>query len=88
MITCPKLNKARTPASNSVEEVEAIRKLSNKFINFPGSPYGSIWMSATDVVEEGVWRDHYTGQEVSQEVLETEVGGLKENTEQNCGIVS
>ena len=88
MITCPKLNKARTPASNSVEEVEAIRKLSNKFINFPGSPYGSIWISATDVVEEGVWRDHYTGQEVSQEVLETEVGGLKENTEQNCGIVS
>ena len=87
MITCPKLNKARTPASNSVEEVEAIRKLSNKFINFPGSPYGSIWMSATDVVEEGVWRDHYTGQEVSQEVLETEVGGLKENTEQNCGVV-
>ena len=88
MITCPKLNKARTPASNSVEEVEAIRKLSNKFINFPGSPYGSIWISATDVVEEGVWRDHYTGQEVSQEVLETEIGGLKENTEQNCGIVS
>ena len=88
MFTCPKLNKARAPPSNSLEEVEEIRKLTYKFTNFPGSSYGSIWMSATDVVEEGVWRDHYTGQEVSQEVLETELGGLKENTEQNCGIVS
>ena len=87
MITCPKLNKARAPSSNSVNEVEEIRKLSNKFTNFPGSPYGSIWMSATDVVEEGVWRDHYTGQKTSQNVLETAVGGPKENTEQNCGIV-
>ena len=56
-------------------------------MNFPGSPYGAIWMSLTDAVEEGVWRDHYTGQEVSQNVLEAEVGGL-ENTNQNCGIVS
>ena len=88
MFTCPKLNKARAPPSHSVEELEEIHKLSIKFINFPGSPYGSIWMSATDVVEEGVWRDHYTGQEVSQEVLETEIGGLKDSTEQNCGLVS
>ena len=88
MFTCPKLNKARAPPSNSVEEVEEVHKLANMFTNFPGSPYGAIWMSATDVVEEGIWRDHYTGQEVSQVVLETEVGGLKENTEQNCGLVS
>ena len=88
MITCPKLNKARAPPSHSVEELEEIHKLSNKFVNFPGSSYGSIWMSGTDVVEEGVWRDQYTGQEVSQEVLETEVRGLRENTDQNCGIAS
>ena len=88
MFTCPKLNKARAPPSNSVEEVEEVHKLANMFTNFPGSPYGSIWMSVTDVVEEGVWRDHYTGQKISQNVLETAVGGLKENTEQNCGLVS
>ena len=88
MFTCPKLNKARVPPSNSVEELEDFRKLAIKFTNFPGSPYGGIWLSMTDVVEEGVWRDQYTGQEVSQEVLETEVGGLRENTDQNCGLAS
>ena len=88
MFTCPKLNQARAPPSNTVQELEEILKLSNKFVNFPGSKYGSIWMSVTDAVEEGVWRDHYTGQEASQALLETAVGGLKENTDQNCGIVS
>ena len=88
MFTCPKLNKALTPPSNSMEELEHFRQLAKKFMNFPGSSYGSIWMSLTDAVEEGVWRDHYTGQETSQNVLETEVGGLKESSDHNCGIVS
>ena len=88
MVTCPKLNNARAPPSNTLQDLEGFLQLSNKFVNFPGSPYASIWMSLTDAEEEGVWIDHYTGLEVSQEVLETEVGGLKENTEQNCGIVS
>ena len=57
-------------------------------MNFPGSPYGAIWMSLTDAVEEGVWRDHYTGQEASQNLLDTEVGGLKENTDNNCGLLA
>ena len=87
MFTCPKLNKALTPPSNSLEELEDFRQLTNRFINIPGSPYGSIWMSMTDAVEEGVWRDHYTGQEVRQNVLDSESGGLKENPDQNCGIV-
>ena len=43
--------------------------MSNKFTNFPGSPYGPKWMSLTDAVEEGVWRDYYTGQEAAKEVL-------------------
>ena len=88
MFTCPKLNKALTPPSNSLKELEDFRELSNKFTNFPGSPYGSIWMSVTDAVEEGIWRDHYTGEKASQNVLETVVGGLKENTDRNCGLVS
>ena len=88
MFTCPKLNKALTPPSNSMEELEHFRQLANKFTNFPGSPYGSIWMSVTDAVEEGIWRDHYTGEKASQNVLETVVGGLKENTDRNCGLVS
>ena len=87
-MTCLKLNKARAPPSNSLQELEEISQMSNKFTNFPGSPYGPIWMSLTDAVEEGVWRDHYTGQETSQNVLETEVGGLKESSDHNCGIVS
>ena len=86
MVTCPKLNKARAPPSNTLQELEKTLQLGNKFLNFPGSPYGAIWMSVTDAVEEGVWRDHYTGQKASQNVLETEVGGLTENTDQNCGI--
>ena len=88
MITCPKLNKAQAPASNSVVELEEFHKLANKFLDFPGSPYGAIWMSVTDAVEEGIWRDHYTGEKASQNVLETVVGGLKENTDRNCGLVS
>ena len=88
MFTCPKLNQARAPPSNTVQELEEIHKLSNKFVNFPGSQYGSIWMSVTDAEEEGVWRDHYTGVEASQDVLEKEVGGLKENTAHNCGVLS
>ena len=88
MFTCPKLNKALTPPSNSLEELEDFRQLTNRFINIPGSPYGSIWMSMTDALEEGVWRDHYTGLEASKDVLETEVGGLKESSDYNCGIVS
>ena len=88
MVTCLKLNKARAPPSNSLQELEEISQMSNKFTNFPGSPYGPIWMSLTDAVEDGVWRDYYTGQEAAKEVLETAVGGLKENTAQNCGFVS
>ena len=88
MFTCPKLNKALTPPSNSMEEVEDFNQLANQFMNFPGSPYGCLWMSLTDAVEEGVWRDHYTGQEADRVVLETEVGGLKESSKHNCGIVS
>ena len=88
MVTCPKLNQAVAPPSSTVEELEEFRQLSNKFLNFTGSPYGSIWMSVTDAEKEGVWRDHYTGQQPSQHLLETEVGGLKENTNQNCGLVS
>ena len=87
MVTCPKLNNARAPPSNTLQDLEDFLQLSNKFVNFPGSPYASIWMSLTDAVEEGVWRDHYTGQEADRDVLETEVGGLKES-DQNCGIVS
>ena len=88
MFTCPKLNKALTPPSNSLEELEDFRQLSDKLMNFPGSPYGSIWLSLTDAVEEGVWRDHYTGQEAGQNVLKAEIGGLKESSDYNCGIVS
>ena len=88
MVTCPKLNQALAPPSNTLQELEEIHKLENMFVNFPGSQYGSIWMSVTDAVEEGVWRDHYTGEEASQDLLETEVGGLKQSTVQNCGIVS
>ena len=87
MVTCPKLNNARAPPSNTLQDLEDFLQLSNKFVNFPGSPYASIWMSLTDAEEEGVWRDHYTGQEASRDVLETEVGGLSENTDLNCGIV-
>ena len=88
MVTCPKLNNARAPPSNTLQDLEDFLQLSNKFVNFPGSPYASIWMSLTDAEEEGVWRDHYTGLEASRDVLETEVGGLSENTDLNCGIVS
>ena len=87
MDTCPKLNKALTPPSITLEDLNKIHKLSNKFTNFTGSRYGAMWMSLTDALEEGVWRDHYTGLEASKNVLETEVGGLKENTDYNCGIV-
>ena len=87
MVTCPKLNNARAPPSNTLQDLEDFLQLSNKFVNFPGSPYASIWMSLTDAEEEGVWRDHYTGLEASRDVLETEVGGLTENTDLNCGIV-
>ena len=88
MFTCPKLNQALAPSSSNLGDLEEIHQLSNKFVNFPGSPYGAIWMSVTDAEQEGVWRDHYTGQEASQALLEREKGGLKENTDQNCGIVS
>ena len=88
MVTCLKLNKARAPPSNSLQELEEISQMSNKFTNFPGSPYGPIWMSLTDAVEEGVWRDYYTGQEAGQNVLKAEIGGLKESSDYNCGIVS
>ena len=84
MFTCLKLNKAQTPPANSVEELEDFRQLANRFL----FQAGTIWMSMTDAVEEGVWRDFYTGQKINQNVLDTEVGGLKENTEQNCGLVS
>ena len=87
MVTCPKLNNARAPPSNTLQDLEDFLQLSNKFVNFPGSPYAPIWMSLTDAEEEGVWRDHYTGLEASRDVLETEVGGLSENTDLNCGIV-
>ena len=88
MATCPKLNKARAPPSSTLHDLEELHKLSDRFENFPGSNYGGIWMSVTDAVEEGVWRDHYTGQEVSQNMLETVIGGLEEDSVHNCGLVS
>ena len=88
MVTCPKLNQARAPPSNTLEELEELHKLSDKFTNFPGSLYGSMWMSVSDTEEEGVWKDYYTGEEAEQDVLKIQDGGLKENTLQNCGIVA
>ena len=88
MLTCPKLNQARAPPNNILVESEESRQLSDKFTNFPGSPYGAIWMSLSDTDVEGVWRDHYSGQKASQDVLQAESGGLKENTDQNCGWIS
>ena len=88
MVTCPKLNNARAPSSNTLEELEEVQNLSRRFGDYPGSPADGVWMSMTDSVEEGVWRDYYTRQEVSQSVLTTEIGGLKENSLHNCGIVS
>ena len=82
MFTCLKLNNAQTPPANSVEELEDFRQLAKR------QKTGIFWMSMTDAVEEGVWRDHFTGQKINQNVLDTEIGGLKENTEQNCGLVS
>ena len=88
MVTCTKLNQARAPPSNTLEELEEFHKLSNKFTIYPGRSF--IWMSVTDAEEEGVWRDHYTGLEASQEVLDREnaIGGLKDDPDQNCGLVS
>ena len=89
MFTCFKLNKAQTPPANSVEELEDFRQLAIKKKGWLAALSSSgFWMSMTDAVEEGVWRDHYTGQKINQNVLDTEIGGLKENNEQNCGLVS
>ena len=87
MMTCPKLAQARAPNSNTLEDLEEIFQLQDRFTDFPGSNYGAIWLSVTDAEEEGVWRDYYTGLEVSQDLLEKVLGGLKENTDQNCGFV-
>ena len=87
MDTCAQLNMARAPPSNTLEVLEEFRQHSNKFTNFPGSTYGAIWMAMTDTEEEGVWRDHYTGRVASRDVLQTEIGGLREDTAQNCGII-
>ena len=88
MQTCSKLNKARAPASTNLQELAELRQQQIKFCKFPGSPYGAIWLAITDAEDEGQWRDYYTGQEVSQELLEVAVGGLDGGRSQNCGIVS
>ena len=63
-------------------------KMHVKFCKIPGMFYGALWLAITDGEEEGEWRDYYTGQEVSQEVIEAAVGGLDGGKTQNCGIVS
>ena len=87
MLTCPKLNKARAPSSSNLQELEELRQLQTRFCIFPGSPYGALWMTITDAEEEGEWRDYYSGQEVSQEVLGAAQGGLDGGSSQNCGFV-
>ena len=87
MMTCPKLAQARAPNSSTLEDLEEIFHLSDRFTDFPGSTHGAIWLSVTDAEEEGVWRDHFTGLEASQDLLEKALGGLKENTDRNCGFV-
>ena len=84
MNTCDKLNQARPPPSTTEQQLQEMRRLAIKFMQFPGTPYGSIWMSMTDGEEEGVWRDHYTGQEASKEVREVEIGGLSDKLSGNA----
>ena len=62
MLTCPKLDRARVPASNTMEELQEVLRLNEKFLNIPGINYGFIWLAITDKEEEGVWRDYYTRQ--------------------------
>ena len=92
MQTCSKLNKARAPASSNLQELEEARQLHVKFCKIPGIMYGSLWVAITDAEQEGEWRDYYSGQEVSQEVLEEAAGGMESletgGRNQNCGIVS
>ena len=66
MLTCPKLDRARVPSSNTMEELQEVLRLNEKFLNIPGINYGFIWLAITDKEEEGVWRDYYTRQALSQ----------------------
>ena len=45
-------------------------------------------INRSDAEEEGQWRDYYSGQQVSQEVIGEAGGGLEGGRTQNCGIVS
>ena len=88
MHTCSKLNRAEAPPSSNLKELEEARQLHVKFCKIPNITYGAVWLAITDAEEEGEWRDYYSGQQVSQEVLEEAGGGLEGGRTQNCGIVS
>ena len=88
MHTCSKLNRARAPPSSNLKELEEARQLHVKFCKIPNITYGAVWLAITDAEEEGEWRDYYSGQQVSQEVLGEAGGGLEGGSTHNCGIVS
>jgi hypothetical protein len=58
---CEKLGKGRSPPVRTLEELETlqteVQAITPNIIVFPW-----LWLSATDQVEEGVWRDFYTGE--------------------------
>ena len=94
METCPKMQNARVPYTDNMDQLNQVMDLVSDIVVIPGTQFRHphtistiFWGTHTDAEEEGVWVNYYTKEEVSQELLDNAIGGVSSSRQSNCAIV-
>ena len=72
MQTCQKFQRARSPKTTTLDELQVVIQKVQKMVFVPGTTIlkangysQSFWLAITDEREEGMWLDWYTGDKVN-----------------------
>ena len=90
MMFCPKLQRARSPLTETVAQSIAVMNAVSELVYIPGTKImypgvlcPAIWYSITDSEKEGTWIDYYSNKEV--DILGAVAGHNNGGTKENCG---
>ena len=94
METCPKMQEARVPYTDNMEQLRDVMEMVSDIVMVPGTQFRyphtvgtMVWGTHTDVDEEGTWVNYYTKERVDQELIDNAIGGVSSSRMSNCAIV-
>lgn len=94
METCPKMQEARVPYTDNMEQLQEVMDMVSDIVMVPDTQFRyphtvgtMVWGTHTDVEEEGTWVNYYTKERVDQEIVDNAIGGVSTSRMSNCAIV-